>query len=139
MFGGRGGVRGDPFEARRVFSSLENKIHELWPEWRHIEFTHRWRGLICMTRELHPAIGRFPEDHSVMFGFGYHGNGVNTATWVGRELARWLAESNNSANAQPEHLPVLVRGLPRRFPLPRLRRMVVRAGMAYYQLKDFFG
>ena len=32
-----------------------------------------------------------PEDPSVYFGYGYHGTGVNSATWSGRELARWLA------------------------------------------------
>jgi len=137
LFGGRGGATGDPKESAQVFSDLEHSVHRYWPEWRGVEFTHRWRGLICMTRELRPAIGRFADDPSVMFGFGYHGNGVNTATWTGRELARWLAEGNNLVEPLPNHLPALVRGLPKRIPLPALRRWYVRGAMAYYRFKDW--
>ncbi len=96
-------------------------------------------GCTGVYAAIHPAIGRFPDDPSVMFGFGYHGNGVNSATWVGRELARGLQSSNNSLRTMPEYLPALVRGMPRRFPLPRLRRLYVRAGILYYRLKDLYG
>lgn len=136
MLGGRGDARGDPQGAARVYAALEGRIGELWPHWRGVDITHRWRGLVCFTLGLRPCIGKFPDDPSVMFGFGYHGNGVNTATWAGRELAYWLAGSNASEDIEPRHLPALVRGLRPRFPLPALRRLYVRLGLAYYKLRD---
>ncbi len=65
--------------------------------------------------------------------------GLTQAAWVGRELVRWLQSSNNSLRTMPEHLPALVRGLPRRFPLPRLRWLYVWAGILYYRLKNLYG
>lgn len=138
MLGGRGDARGDPRSADRVFDQLRRRMGVIWPHWRDVAITHRWRGLVCFTFGLRPCIGKFPDDPSVMFGFGYHGNGVNTATWTGRELAYWLAGSNASEGTEPQHLPALVRGLSRRFPLPALRRLYVRLGLGYFKLKDVF-
>ena len=54
------------------------------------------------------------------------------------EKAR-LAGSNAGGRTEPQHLPALVRGLPRRFPIPALRRVYARLGMLYYRLKDMLG
>jgi len=64
--------------------------------------------------------------------------GVNTATWSGRELARWLAGNESSNDLLPKHLPAIVRGRPPRFPLAFLRRQYLRAGLGFYRLRDFF-
>jgi glycine/D-amino acid oxidase-like deaminating enzyme len=79
-----------------------------------------------------------PEDPSVYFGYGYHGNGVNSATWSGRELAYWLAQRNTSKDLLPMHLPAIMRGRSPRFPLAFLRRQYLRAGIGFYRLRDFF-
>jgi glycine/D-amino acid oxidase-like deaminating enzyme len=139
MLGGRGDVTGAPRAADGAFAQLERRIAALWPHWCHVPITHRWRGLVCFTRGFRPSIGKFPDDPTVMFGFGYHGNGVNTATWTGRELAYWLAGSNAGDATEPQHLPALVRGLRPRFPLPALRRAYTRLGMMYYKAKDLLG
>ncbi len=136
MLGGRGDPSGEPHRAEQMYAQLQRRIAAIWPHWRDVPITHRWRGLICTTNGLRPCIGKFPDDPTVMFGFGYHGNGVNTATWTGRELAYWLAGSKSSDRTEPEHLPALVRGLRPRFPLPALRRVYARAGFMYYRLKD---
>ena len=139
MLGGRGDTNGKPHMAEQMYGRLQRRIAAIWPHWRDIPITHRWRGLICMTSGLRPSIGKFPDDPTVMFGFGYHGNGVNTATWTGRELAYWLAGSNASDGIEPQHLPALVRGLRARFPIPSLRRSYARAGVLYYRIKDMMG
>lgn len=138
LLGGRGDASGDPQSAERVYEQLRGRIAAIWPAWRGVEITHRWRGLICFTFGLRPSIGKFPDDPSVMFGFGYHGNGVNTATWTGRELAYWLAGSNAGSQTDPMHLPALVRGLRPRFPVASLRRTYARLGTMYFRLKDIF-
>jgi len=139
LIGARADCTGTPSGAERTAQGLRETIDRRWPHWAGIEITHSWRGLVCFNSDLRPAIGRLPEDNSVYFGFGYHGNGVNTATWTGRELAYWLAGGNDASTSTPDHLPALVRGMTRRFPFPGLRRPYAWAGIAWHRLMDRFG
>jgi glycine/D-amino acid oxidase-like deaminating enzyme len=110
----------------------------MWPQFAGIEYTHQWRGLVCFAMNYRPSIGRMPEDKSVYFAYGYHGNGVNSATWSGRELAKWLAGEHSGNAVLPQHLPAIVRGRPPRFPLAGLRRQYLRLGLGFYRLRDYF-
>lgn len=136
MIGGRADFKGTPDGARKTASELQNSIGKLWPEWRHVDIEYDWRGFVCFTSQLRPSIGRMPDDLSIYFGFGYHGNGVNNATWSGRKIARWLAGSNDKSNPLPTHLPKLVQGITPKFPFPSLRPAYAKAGVAWHQLKD---
>jgi len=139
LIGGRADCTGRPSAAEETAKALEASIARMWPHWAGIEIDYAWRGLVCFSSSLRPAIGRFPDDPSVFFGFGYHGNGVNTATWTGRALACWLAGGNAPDSPTPDHLPALVRGMTPRFPLPGLRRHYARAGIAMHRFMDLFG
>jgi len=136
MLGGRGALSGHPRAADRIYRWMERRLGEIWPHWRGIEISHRWRGLVCLNWEGRPAIGKFPDDPSVLFGFGYHGNGVNTATWTGRALAEWLAGSNASDSVVPAHLPAAVRGPVKPFPVPGLRKLTLQAAISLNRLRD---
>ena len=138
MLGGRANHIGDPAGAEQTFRELKLSIARMWPQFADIEYTHQWRGLVCFALNLRPSIGRMPEDKSVFFAYGYHGNGVNSATWSGRELARWLAGENSGDSLLPTHLPAIIRGRPPKFPLAFLRRQYVRAGLSFYNLRDRF-
>ena len=139
MLGGRANHVGDSEGAEKTFEGLKNTIAEMWPHFKSIEFTHQWRGLVCVALSLRPSIGKMPDDTSVYFGFGYHGNGVNTATWTGRELAKWIAGKASNNQHLPMHLPAIVRGRPPRFPIAFLRRQYLRAGTAMWKLRDVLG
>jgi len=136
MLGGRANCVGDPEGAEQTFAGLKQSIAGMWPQFADLEYTHQWRGLVCFALNYRPSIGRMPEDSSVYFGYGYHGNGVNSATWTGRELARWLAGEHATKDLLPMHLPAIVRGRSPRFPLAFLRRQYLRAGYAFYRLRD---
>ena len=138
MLGGRANHIGDPEGAEQTYAGLKQAIAQMWPQFADLEYTHQWRGLVCFARNLRPSIGRMPEDKSVYFAYGYHGNGVNSATWSGRELAKWIAGKNSGYSLLPEHLPAIIRGRPPKFPLSALRRQYLRAGMAVYRLRDYF-
>lgn len=139
MLGGRGNCIGDPEGADTTGNYLRRSIGERWPHFKHIEYTHQWRGLVCFTQLFRPSIGRMPEDKSIYFGFGYHGTGVNTAPWAGRELAKWLAGKESGDDVVPQHLPAIVRGRTPKVPLAFLRRQYVRAGLLAYKIKDIIG
>ncbi len=136
MLGARGDTVGAPAGAEKTFAFMKREIARLWPQFADLGFTHQWRGLVCFGLGLRPSIGRMREDPSVYFGYGYHGTGVSTATWTGRELARWLAALPGERELLPPQLPAIMRGRSPRFPLAFLRRQYVRAGLAYYRLRD---
>ncbi len=138
MLGGRANHIGDPAGAETTYTELKQSIAEMWPQFADLEYTHQWRGLVCFALNFRPSIGRMPEDKSVYFAYGYHGNGVNSATWSGRELAKWLAGRESGSGILPKHLPAIVRGRPPRFPLAALRRQYLRLGLAFYRLRDHF-
>jgi len=122
--------------AQKSAKKLHEWIGKLWPEWKDTDVEYHWRGLVCFTSELRPSIGRIPEDTSIYFGFGYHGNGVNNATWTGREIARWLVSYNDSSNPKPIHLPAIYQGVTRKFPFPSLRMIYARAGVGWHRFRD---
>lgn len=137
MWGGRGSSNGAPVGTRRNFSNLTNRMYEIFPEWRNVEIDYRWHGLICMTRRLTPAIGRLEEDPSVFFGFGFHGNGVNTATWTGKTISDWIGGSRIGDRRRPRSLPAPVLGLSKRIPLAALRLFYVQARIAMFRFTDW--
>ncbi len=138
MVGGRGDHTGNPQAAAKTAEAIHQRITERWPAFKHADIDYKWRGLVCFTSRLRPSIGKLPDDDSVYCAFGYHGNGVNTSTWCGRELAKWMA-GTESCNKNASHLPTLVRGLTPRIPLSFLRKQYAQAGIALWKLRDRLG
>ena len=77
-----------------------------------------------MTGSLLPSVGQLTDDPSVFFGYGYHGNGVNTATWTGKQLADWIG-----SGSAPQ-LPEVMKGMGRKYPLARLRLKYLQTAIA---------
>ncbi|MDH3537086.1 MAG: FAD-binding oxidoreductase, partial [Gammaproteobacteria bacterium] len=138
LLGARADHIGDPAGAEKTYAAMKQSIARMWPQFADLEYTHQWRGLVCFALNLRPSIGRMPEDKSIYFAYGYHGNGVNSATWSGRELAKWLAGKESGTGVLPRHLPAIVHGRPPRFPLAGLRRQYLRLGLSLYRLRDYF-
>ncbi len=132
LFGTRGDSSGSEAAAADMRRWLERRLGEVFPAFRGAETTHFWRGLVSLTRDLTPAIGRSEEDASVFYAFGCHGNGVNTMPWAGRQLARLI----QGADRDEDLLPAVLRGPAPRFPLPGLRKVYLRAAYAYCSWLD---
>ena len=136
LLGGRANHIGDPAGAESTWQFLEDTIPQLWPHFSSAEITHRWRGLVSFAMNLRPSIGRIPDDQSIWYSFGYHGNGVASATWHGKALSDWIGK--HTKRNSPEHIPTLIQGLPPRFPLPSLRTQYLAAVLNVYRLRDKF-
>jgi glycine/D-amino acid oxidase-like deaminating enzyme len=136
LFGGRGHTTGSDEGAKKTFVDLENRFRQLWPFWRNIPFEYRWHGLICITLRLTPSIGRLQEDPSVFFAYGFHGNGLNTATWSGRQLAEWLVARDAGNAREADLLPLMVRGISPRFPFAAFRLRYLQARLALFRFQD---
>ncbi|MEQ8654147.1 MAG: FAD-binding oxidoreductase [Kiloniellales bacterium] len=132
LFGSRGDSTGTEAAAAKLRRWLERRLVEVFPAFREAETTHYWRGLVSLTRDFTPAMGRLEEDGSVFYAYGCHGNGVNTMPWAGRQLARMIHGANRDADV----LPAVLRGPGPRFPAPGLRKLYLRAAYAYYAWLD---
>ncbi|MBP6011924.1 MAG: FAD-binding oxidoreductase [Alphaproteobacteria bacterium] len=129
LFGGRGDTTGNPAGGIKMRTLLERRMAKLFPAFAGVEITHNWRGFIAATTRLTPALGELPNDRSVSYAFGCHGNGVAFMTWAGRELANRIAGTAGT-------LPAPLNGLPDCFPLPALRLWELRVMLARAWMED---
>ncbi len=137
MWGGRGSSSGSPPGASKNYARLISRLHELFPAWKDVGIDYRWHGLICLTRRLTPAIGRLDDDPSVFFGFGFHGNGLNNATWTGKQLSDWIGRSRIGDRRKPRALPLAMQGMSDSIPLPALRLAYIQARIAMFRFTDW--
>lgn len=131
LFGSRGGTRGSLEERDRHRDWMQQRLGEMFPAWQGIEISHSWNGLVCLSMANTPHIGQLSADPSVFYGLAYHGNGVATATWSGRAIARLVADQ-----APVETLCAAFRQPFKRFPLPNLRQWYLRSAYLLYNLHD---
>lgn len=131
LFGGRGHTSGHEAGEAATHANNIATLRRIWPAWKNVDIDYRWHGLICFTATLRPSMGQLPDDPSVFFAYGYHGNGVNMSTWTGKQLAEWLA-----LGRCPQAVPAVMRGLSRRFPFPGLRARALRLGISIAKWRD---
>ncbi|MDO8289669.1 MAG: FAD-binding oxidoreductase [Parvibaculum sp.] len=131
LFGARGDLTGSPEDGIAMRAQMEKQMGTVFPHWKDVETTHYWRGFVCMTSRLTPAIGEMPDDKSVHFALAYHGDGVACAPWAGRALANLIANKISFAE-----IPAPFLGIPPIIPFPSLRRWYLRAALGYYHFQD---
>jgi len=129
LFGMRGGLSARPRAEAATLARLRKHFEALFPAWKGAQTETAWSGLACLTGSLAPYVGPVPGAPGLFAAFGWHGNGVAAASLGGAEAARLIAGA-------PATLPALLTTPPRRFPLPRLRKLALRAAYAGYALRD---
>ncbi len=128
LFGMRGGVRADRAAQEAMQRRIRADFEAMFPAWAQVETPHFWSGFVCLTRGLTPYVGPVGDWPDAWAGFAYHGNGVALGTHTGRLLAG-LATGRGG-------VPALMAAEPLRFPLGRLRRVLLPLAYAWYGLKD---
>ena len=84
LFGGRGditGQRSDP----GIYRGLEAQLVHIFPQLAGVDIAERWSGMVAVTLDDFPHIGRVEE--RVLFALGYGGRGVVLAHLMGKYLA----------------------------------------------------
>ncbi|WP_299684792.1 FAD-binding oxidoreductase [uncultured Tateyamaria sp.] len=119
LFGMRGGLLSNPGAEVRARAAILRDFRRMFPAWETVEVTHGWSGLVCLSRAQLPFVGALPDAPNVLAGFAFHGNGVAMGTYTGACLAALVQGQS------PDDLPAAIRSLPARFPLGRLRRLVM--------------
>lgn len=124
VFGGRTSFA--PITLERARDRLYHDLVRFYPHLAGIRVTHSWWGLVDLTFDRIPHLGR---RDGVTFALGYCGSGVAMATWFGRRVAGWLCGDPPPAFAEVGFPTVpFYRGRPWFLPL---------VGW-YYQLRDRF-
>jgi len=130
LYGMRGDALGSPAGAERMRRKLAARIAASFPGWAEAEIEYFWRGPVCATARLTPAVGALADEPTVFHAFGWHGSGINMGTLSGRLIADVISSGDQSL------IPAPWRGLPARLPLARLRPAYVAMAMGGYKLAD---
>tara|TARA_Y100001970_G_C14189637_1_gene834575 strand:+ start:47 stop:1384 length:1338 start_codon:yes stop_codon:yes gene_type:complete len=130
LFGARGDLVGSEKSSLEKSKNMEIQMKKVFPNWNNVNIDFHWRGLIAITTKFSPSIGKI-EDDEIYYSFGYQANGVNTAPWSGNELAKLIVSNSKNLN-----ISKLYKGLPSKFPFPKLRLFYLKLALAYYKYMD---
>ncbi|MCE7027110.1 NAD(P)/FAD-dependent oxidoreductase [Jiella avicenniae] len=128
IFGGRGAF--GKTDSKAAFDALERAMQRVFPDMEGVPVTHRWSGLVAMTLDAVPQIGRL--DDRIAFALGYNGAGIAMASLMGRYAADvTLGDRPDLALLGPRKLPNV--------PFYSLREPAVRLTAGWYQFLDTIG
>lgn len=128
LYGGRGAF--GKTDTDSAFNALETAMVRQFPELASVNVTHRWSGLVAMTLDSLPHLGRL--DDRVVYSVGYNGTGVALASGIGRHVAALVT------GKQPD-LGLLTRQPLHPIPFYQLREPAVRLVAGWYQFLDAIG
>ena len=130
LFGARGDLIGSEKSSINKSKKMEKQMKKVFPNWNNVEIEYHWRGLVAVTSKFTPSIGKIDNDE-IYYSFGYQANGVNTAPWSGNELAKLIV-----SNSKELKISKLYKGLPKKFPFPKLRLLYLKLYLIFCSIID---
>ena len=128
VFGGRGAFGKQDSDA--AFGALRKAMIGIFPELADIPLAFKWSGLVGMTLDSVPHIGRLND--LTLFSMGYNGAGVAVSSLMGRYLAAYVrGEKPDVGLLDASRLKVI--------PFYPLREPAVRMVAGWYQFLDAIG
>ncbi|MBK3660123.1 FAD-binding oxidoreductase [Bradyrhizobium diazoefficiens] len=128
IFGGRGAFGKQDSQA--AFDALRKAMVGIFPDLADVPLAYRWSGLVGMTLDSVPHIGRLGE--RTLVSMGYNGAGVAMSSLMGRYLAAFVRGET------PEVGLLDIRRM-KAIPFYPLREPAVRLVAGWYQFLDAIG
>jgi gamma-glutamylputrescine oxidase len=128
IFGGRGAFGKQDSES--AFDALRKAMVGIFPELADIPLAFKWSGLVAMTLDSVPHVGRL--DDRTFYSVGYNGAGVAMSSLMGRYLAALV-------RGEKVDLGLLDAGRLKTIPCYAFREPAVRAVAGWYQFLDAIG
>jgi glycine/D-amino acid oxidase-like deaminating enzyme len=128
VFGGRGAFGKQDSES--AFDALRKAMVGIFPELADIPLAFKWSGLVAMTLDSVPHVGRL--DDRTFYSVGYNGAGVAMSSLMGRYLAALV-------NGEKVDLGLLDAGRLKTIPFYAFREPAVRMVAGWYQFLDAVG
>lgn len=132
LFGGACHYSGrDP---KDIGAYMRPKVLKVFPQLAQVRIDYQWGGMIGITANRFPQVGRLKAHPNVFFAQGYSGHGLNVTHWS----AKLLAEAIHSGQSKGLDLFSAVPHLT--FPGGKLLRSPLLAlGMAWYRIREMLG
>lgn len=128
IYGGRGAF--GKADRDSAFAALRVAMVKQFPELSGVAVTHQWSGLVAMTMDAVPHVGRL--DDRTAYAMGYNGAGVAMSSLMGRYAAEYVLGENpflGLVSSQPLSS----------IPFHTLREPAVRMVAGWYQFLDRIG
>lgn len=128
IFGGRGAFGKQDSQA--AFDALRKAMVGIFPDLADVPLEYKWSGLVAMTLDSVPHIGRL--DERTLFSVGYNGAGVAMSSLMGRYLAAFV-------RGETPEVGLLDARRMKTIPFYPLREPAVRMVAGWYQFLDAIG
>ncbi|WP_198963993.1 FAD-dependent oxidoreductase [Bradyrhizobium sp. Y36] len=128
IFGGRGAFGKEDSQA--AFDALRKAMVGIFPDLADIPLAYKWSGLVAMTLDSVPHIGRL--DDRTLISLGYNGAGVAMSSLMGRYLAAFV-------RGESPDVGLLDIARMKTIPFYPLREPAVRMVAGWYQFLDAIG
>jgi gamma-glutamylputrescine oxidase len=128
VFGGRGAFGKQDSQA--AFDALRKAMTGIFPELVGVPLAFKWSGLVGMTLDSVPHIGRL--DDQTLFSMGYNGAGVAMSSLMGRYLASFV-------RGETPDVGLLDASRLKSIPFYPLREPAIRMVAGWYQFLDAIG
>ena len=113
--------------SEKYYKELHQKLLTVFPQLASKKVEYRWGGLIGVTMDMFPMIGRM--ENGVYYATGYCGHGASLATLMGQLLAQWIV-GEERVSRRFESIPL------RAFPFSSQKSMLVNLANSYYRVLD---
>ncbi|MFK3796335.1 NAD(P)/FAD-dependent oxidoreductase [Pseudomonas sp. NPDC088444] len=132
LFGGACNYSGrDP---KNIAEYMRPKMERVFPQLKGVGIEFQWGGMIGISANRFPQIGRVPSAPNVYYAQGYSGHGLNVTHFAARVIAQAIAEQDSRG------IDLFSRVPHRTFPGgERLRSPLLALGMMWYRLKELVG
>lgn len=128
IFGGRGAFGKQDSQA--AFDALRKAMVGIFPDLAEVPLVYQWSGLVGMTLDSVPHIGRL--DECTLVSMGYNGAGVAMSSLMGRYLAAFV-------RGESPEVGLLDVSRMKAIPFYPLREPAVRMVAGWYQFLDSIG
>lgn len=117
-----------PTSNERVYQKLHSLLLTIFPQLEGYKIDYRWGGLIGITRDMFPTIGKM--EQGIYFATGYCGHGASLATLMGQLLAQCIGNEEH-VKTRFEQLSL------KKFPLYNQKTLLINLASSYFRLLDF--
>jgi gamma-glutamylputrescine oxidase len=84
----------EPSTAAHRFAALRSELTQIYPSLADEPFERTWSGLVDMSLDQTPAVGRMGKHGNILYAIGFSGHGVNLTSVFGRILADLVAQKD---------------------------------------------
>ncbi|MBV4507421.1 FAD-binding oxidoreductase [Pseudomonas sp. BW13M1] len=132
LFGGACHYSGrDP---KDIGAYMRPKVLKVFPQLAEVRLDYQWGGMIGITANRFPQVGRLGQHPNVFYAQGYSGHGLNVTHWTAKLLAEAIATEHSQEFDVFSAVPHLT------FPGGKaLRSPLLALGMLWYRLREALG